>query len=155
MTTLLSYDAIDRVLTNIVAGISTNSFIYSTNGLVQSLDGLRQNITGFQNDVLGRILVRTNANTEVTQFKYDPSGNITNFVDGKLQKTILQYDTFNRLTNKLDTTLTSVLKLTYDADSRIATRWTPEKGTTTYIRDPMGRIRTNSYPSNPQVVKVL
>lgn len=145
MTTLLSYDAVDRVLTNIVAGISTNSFIYSTNGLVQSLDGLRQNITGFQNDVLGRILVRTNANTEVTQFKYDPSGNITNFVDGKLQKTILQYDTFNRLTNKLDTTLTSVLKLTYDADSRIATRWTPEKGTTTYIRDPMGRIRTNSY----------
>jgi len=45
------------------------------------------------------------------------------------------------------------LELTYDADSRIKTRWTPQKGTTTYTRDPMGRIRTNSYPLNPQVVK--
>ncbi|MGH7953326.1 MAG: hypothetical protein ACREFE_15630, partial [Limisphaerales bacterium] len=154
VATLLSYDAIDRVLTNIIVGISTNSFIYSTNGLVQSTDGLRANITRFQNDVLGRILLRTNANTELTQFKYDSSGNITNFVDGKLQETILQYDTFNRLTNKLDNTLTSALKLTYDADSRIKTLWTPEKGTTTYIRDPLGRIRTNSYPSDPPVIKM-
>lgn len=154
VTTLLSFDAIGRVLTNVVVGISTNSFVYSANGLAQSLDGLRQNLTRFQNDTLGRILFRTNANTEVTQFKYDQSGNVTNFVDGKLQKTIFQFDTFNRLTNKLDDTLTSVLQLTYDADSRIRTRWTPEKGTTTYIRDRMGRICTNSYPSNPQVVKM-
>jgi RHS repeat-associated protein len=140
-------------LTNSVVGISTNSFVYAANGLVQLADGLRANITLLQNDVRGRILFRTNANTEVTQFQYDPSGNITNLVDGKLQKTIFQFDAFNRLTNKLDNTLTSALKLTYDVDGRIKTRWTPQKGTTTYIRDPMGRIRTNSYPSNPQVVK--
>jgi RHS repeat-associated protein len=153
ITTLLSYDSIDRVLTNIVTGISTNSFVYLTNGLAAATDGLRQNITHFQNNVLSQILYRTNANTEVTQFQYDQSGNITNLIDGKLQKTIFQYDAFNRLTNKLNNASTSVLKFTYDADGRIATRWTPQKGTTTFIRDPMGRIRTNSYPVSPQVVK--
>jgi RHS repeat-associated protein len=153
ITTLSSYDSISRVLTNVVVGIATNSFIYSANGLVQSLDGLRQNITRLQNDVLGRILFRTNANTEVTKFQYDSSGNITNLMDGKLQRTSFQYDAFNRLTNKLDNTLASVLTLTYDADSRIKTLWTPGKGTITYIRDPMGRIRTNSFPSDPAIIK--
>ena len=152
IVTALTYDAINRVLTNIVAGKLTNSFVYSTNGLVQATDGLRTNLTRFQNDALGRVLFRTNANSEVTQFQYDPSGNLTNLVDGKLQKTIFQFDSFSRLTNKLDNTLTSALQLTYDANSRIKTRWTPQKGTTTFIRDPVGRVRTNSYPSNPQVV---
>ena len=153
VASVITYDAVGRTLTNTIAGTLINSFVYSANGLVQSLDGLRTNITRFQNDALGRVLLRTNANNEVTQFQYDPSGNITNLVDGKLQKTVSQFDSFNRLTNKLDNTLASVLKVTYDADSRIKTRWTPEKGKTTYVRDPVGRIRTNSYPSNPQVVK--
>ena len=153
VASVITYDAISRTLTNTIAGTLINSFVYSANGLAQSVDGLRTNITRFQNDALGRVLFRTNANNEVTQFQYDPSGNITNMVDGKLQKTIFQFDAFSRLTNKLDNTSSSVLRLTYDANSRIKTRWTPEKGTTTYIRDPIGRIRTNSYPSNPQVVK--
>jgi RHS repeat-associated protein len=152
VVTTLSFDAINRLLTNIVAGTLTNSFVYSTNGLIQAADGLRTNLTRFQNNPLGWVLFRTNANSEVTQFQYDPSGNLTNLVDGKLQKTIFQFDSFSRLTNKLDNTLTSALQLTYDANSRIKTRWTPQKGTTTFIRDPVGRARTNSYPSNPQVV---
>lgn len=152
VTTTLSYDAIDRVLTNIVAGITTNSFVYTVNGLSQVADGLRTNLTRFQNDVLGRVLSRTNANNEVVQMQYDASGNLTNLLDGKSQKTIFQLDSFGRLTNKLDNTSTSVLRLTYDANGQILTRWTPEKGTTTFIRDSVGRVRTNSYPLNPQIV---
>jgi RHS repeat-associated protein len=152
ITTLLTYDAIGRALTNTVVGIMTNSYVYSANGLVQSVDGLRTNITRLQNDALGRVLFRTNANSEVTQFQYDPSGNITNLVDGKLQKITFQFDAFGRMTNKLDNTSASVLRLTYDVNSQIKTTWTPQKGTITFIRDPVGRVRTNSYPSNPQVV---
>jgi len=151
VVTSLAYDAIDRVLTNVVVGVGTNSFVYSANGLTQVADGLRTNLTRLQNDVLGRVLLRTNANNEVTQFQYDSSGNLTNLVDGKLQKTLFQFDLFGRLTNKLDNTLASVLKLTYDANSQITTRWTPEKGTTTFGRDSVGRVRTNSYPLNPQI----
>jgi len=152
VTTLLTYDAVGRVLTNSVAGLMTNSFAYAASGLIQSVDGLRTNITRFQNDALGRVLLRTNANSEVTQFQYDSSGNITNLVDGKSQKTIFQFDAFSRLTNKLDNTSTSISRLTYNANSQIATSWTPEKGTATFIRDPMGRVRTNSYPLNPQLI---
>ena len=152
IVTSLSYDALNRVLTNIVAGTLTNSFVYSNNGLVKSTDGLRTNYTYFLNDPLGCVLARTNANSEVTRFYFDSSGNATNIVDGKLQNTWLQYDAFNRLTNKLDNNQVSMLQLTYDANSQIKTRWTPEKGTTTYIRDPVGRVRTNSYPHDPQVV---
>jgi RHS repeat-associated protein len=152
VTTVLAYDAIGRTLTNTVAGILTNSYVYDVSGLVKSVDGLRTNITRFQNDALGRVLLRTNANSEVTQFQYDSSGNITNLVDGKSQKTTFQFDTFSRLTNKLDNTSTSVSRITYDVNSQVKTSWTPEKGTATFIRDPMGRVRTNSYPINPQLV---
>jgi RHS repeat-associated protein len=151
IATTLAYDAIGRVLTNVVVGVATNSFVYSANGLVQATDGLRTNLTRFKNDALGRVLIRTNANNELTQFQYDPSGNLTNLVDGKTQKTLFKFDAFGRLTNKLDNTLTSVLQLTYDASGQLKTRWTPEKGTTTFVRDSVGRVRTNSYPSNPQI----
>ena len=152
ITTALTFDAVNRVLTNIVAGVSTNSFVYSTNGLIQAMDALRTNSTWFKNDVLGRHLFCTNANSEVTQFLFDPSGNLTNLVDGRLQTTVFQFDAFNRLTNKLDNSSASMLKLTYDANGWLKTRWTPEKGTTTFIPDAVGRVRTNVYPSNPQVV---
>ncbi len=152
IVTAYSYDALSRVLTNIVAGKLTNSFAYATNGLVKAADGLLTNFTYFVNDPMGRAVARTNANSEVTQFRYDPSGNITNIVDGRSQNTYFQFDSFSRMTNKLDNTQASILKLTYDANGQIKTRWTPEKGTTTYVRDPMGRVRTNSYPSNPQVL---
>ena len=152
VTTVLTYDAIDRVLTNAVIGVETNSFVYAASGLVQATDGLRTNLTRLQNDLLGRVLLRTNANNEVTQFQYDSSGNLTNLVDGKLQKTTFQFDAFGRITNKLDNTQVSVLQVTYDVASRVKTRWTPAKGTKTIIRDSVGRVRTNSYPSNPQVV---
>ncbi len=151
VTTTLSYDAIDRVLTNVLVGVATNSFVYSTNGLKQVADGLRTNLTLLQNDVLGRVTSRTNANKEVTQFQYDSSGNLVTLTDGKSQKTTFQFDLFGRLTNKLDNTQASVLKLTYDANGRIKTRWTPEKGTTTFWRDAVGRVLTNTYPVNPQI----
>jgi RHS repeat-associated protein len=147
-----SYDLIGRVLTNIVAGALTNTFVYSTNGLVQAADGLRTNLTSYKNDVVGRTLFRTNANNEVTQFLYDPAGNLTNMLDGKLQKTAFQYDLFSRLTNKIDHTGASVLQLTYNANGQINTAWTPAKGTATHIYDVVGRVRTNSYPSDPPVV---
>ena len=154
VTTMLMYDKIGRVLTNIEVGVYTNSFVYSTNGLVASTDGLRLNTTHFQNDILGRILSRTNANNEVTQYRYDQSGNITNLVDGNLHNTFFQYDIFNRLTNRLDDTHASVLKLSYDADGRVKTLWTPQKGTTSFVRDGIGLITTNVYPSDAPVIKM-
>ena len=152
VTSAVIYDGIDRITTNVIVGILTNSFVYSTNGLIQAADGLRTNLTNFRNDPLERVLLRTNANGEAIQFQYDPSGNLTNMVDGRLQRTIFQFDSFNRLTNKLDNNLTSLLKLAYDANSWVQSRWTPEKGTIVFVRDLVGRVRTNSYPSNPQVI---
>jgi RHS repeat-associated protein len=152
ITSVSSFDIISRVLTNIISGKITNSFAYSNIGLVKSTDGLLTNVTSYYPDPLGHVLIRTNANGEITQFHYDSSGNITNILDGKSQNTWFQFDAFNRLTNKLDNTQTSILKLAYDVNSQLYTRWTLEKGTTTYIRDLAGRVRTNSYPHNPTVV---
>src|SRR5256884_7336489 len=53
----------------------------------------------------------------------------------------------------MDNTFASILQLTYDANGRLKTKWTPAKnGTTTYIYDAVGRVRTNSYPNDTQVV---
>ncbi len=115
------------------------------------IDGLGKT-SWFTNDAAGRIVFCTNANTELTQYKYDCAGNLTNLVDGKSQKVSFQFDQFGRLTNKLDNTSASILKLTYDANGRIKTRWTPAKGTVTNIYDNVSRIRTNNYPNDHQVV---
>ena len=152
VATSLAYDSLSRVLTNIVANKLTNSFAYSSNGLVRAVDGLLINSTFFLNDPLSRVIACTNANNEVLQYKYDQSGNLTNLVDGKLQNTWLQFDVFGRLTNKLDNTQSSILRLAYDANGKIKTRWTPQKGTTYFYRDAVGRVLTNSYPSNPKIV---
>jgi RHS repeat-associated protein len=152
IVTAISYDKLSRVLTNIVAGNLTNSFLYASNGLVRAIDGLLTNVTGFANDQLGRVLIRTNANGEITSFHLDSSGNTTNIIDGKSQSTTFQFDAFNRLTNKLDQTQVPMLQLTYDANCQVKSCWTPQKGTTSFVRDPVGRIRTNNYPHDPQVV---
>jgi len=146
------FDAIGRVLTNIVAGKITNSFTYSNSGLVKSTDGMLTNVTLYFNDPLGHVLSSTNANGEVMKFGYDSSGNVTNIVDGNAHNSWFQFDTFSRLTNKLDHTQASVMRQTYDANSQLLTHWTPEKGTTTYVRDLVGRIRTNSYPNDAPAV---
>ncbi len=147
----LTYDSLGRILTNVVSDKLTNSFAYSTNGLIRLTDGLGKS-TQFSNDVAGHVLFCTNANNEITQYKYDSAGNVTNLVDGKVQKTSFQYDQFSRLTNKLDNASASMLQLTYDANGRLKTKTTPAKGATSYIYDTVGRVRTNSYAHDPQVV---
>lgn len=151
VVTRLLFDGLDRVLTNIVVGVATNTFSFAGNGLVSVVDGLRANTTYFTNDPMGRVLSRADANG-VTRFQLDSSGNTTNIIDAKLQNTWFQFDGFNRVTNKLDNNKLSVLQLTYDANGQVKSRTTPQYGTISFIRDASGRVRTNVYPHDAQVV---
>ncbi len=151
VTSTLAYDKLGRVLTNIVAGVQTNRFTYSSNGLVQVTDTLGR--TSFlTNDTAGRLLAQKNADNELTQYQYDPAGNLTGLVDGNLHQTTFLRDAFGRLTSKLDHTSNSVLKLTYYPGGDLQTRWTPAKGTNWFLRDAMGRVLTNTYPSDTPIV---
>ncbi len=146
----LTYDNVNRPLTQSVDGGATNTLVWAADGLSRVTDALG-NVTGYNNDELGRPLTVTNANLELTQLAYNFTG-LTNLFDGKTNRTRFQSDRFGRLTNKVNAAGVSILRLTYDANGFVQTRTTPEKGTTTFIRDLVGRVRTNSYANDVPVV---
>lgn len=61
------------------------------------------------------------------------------------------YDEYGRVTNKLDQAGTVILKYTYDANSRLASRWSVAKGTTYYTNDPVGNLTYINYPASTDV----
>jgi len=67
-------------------------------------------------------------------------------VDGKNQVTKWNYDEYGRVTNKVDQATTEILRYTYDANGRLASRWSAAKGTTYYDNDPIGNLSTINYP---------
>jgi RHS repeat-associated protein len=90
------------------------------------------------------LAVMTNA------FAYNAGGDLIQLTDGKAQTTTWKYDQYGRVTNKLDATSAELFRYTYDANSRLTTRWTP-KGTTAYSYDAMGNPTLINYPGSPDI----
>ena len=55
------------------------------------------------------------------------------------------------MTNKLDAANAELFRYTYDANSRLTTRWTPAKGTTAYSYDAVGNMTFVNYPASPDI----
>ena len=58
------------------------------------------------------------------------TGDLLSLTDGKNQITRWSYDQFGRVTNKTDQAGAVVLTYSYDANNRLASRWSGAKGTT-------------------------
>ena len=137
--TIKSYDDLGRVTTIQRADYLNESggdfvslldtYEYSPRGLVAHTDPLGR-ITGYFLDELRRKTFETNANDEVTQFTYGPGGVLLTLTDGKSQVTTWKYDEYGRVTNKFDANNTLIFRYAYDANGRLTSRWTPEKGST-------------------------
>ena len=69
------------------------------------------------------------------------------FSTGKVQTTKWNYDEYGRVTNKLDQAAVEILRYTYDADSRLASRWSKAKTTTYYTNDAVGNLTKINYPA--------
>ena len=140
-----TYDALGRVLTRTYTDSGVEHFGYSASGLAAYVNQL-----GFTNcygyDAAGRKTSETNANQKVTQFSYTPAGDLLTLTDGKNQTTTWHYDVYGRVTNKLDAASNLIFVYSYDANSRLTGRWTPEKGNTFYAFDAVGNLTQVAYP---------
>jgi RHS repeat-associated protein len=150
VTSSVTYDALDRVLTRVFPDGGTEKFAYSSLGLVAYTNPLTK-VASFGYDKAGRPTFETNANGEITQSLYDVSGNLTNLVDAKLQRTSWSFDVFGRLTSKIDHLGTNVLSCAYDANDRLTNRATPAKGSIVYRYDAVGNLTNIDYPCRADV----
>jgi RHS repeat-associated protein len=149
VTTSTGYDFLDRLVTRQNFGTDgkftgQEKFAYSALGLTNYTDPLTHHTT-FGRDASGRVLYETNANTEVLQYTYNPSDELLTLTDGKNQTTTWDYDEFGRVIDKVDAAANTDFTYGYDANDRLTSRLTPEKGTTVYRYDPIGNLTNVDY----------
>lgn len=88
---------------------------------------------------------------QTNSYVYNGSGDLRSLRDGKAQTTTWKYDEYGRVTNKLDAASTLIFIYGYDANGRLSSRWTPEKGYTYYSYDAVGNLTSVNYPSSPDL----
>lgn len=98
-----------------------------------------------------RKTAEANANNEVILYTNSAAGDLLALVDGKNQVTKWNYDEYGRVTNKLDQAGLEILRYTYDANGRLASRWSVAVGTTWYTNDAVGNQLTINYPQSTDV----
>ena len=134
-----SYDALNRLRTCGYPDGGIEKFGYSARGMVAYTNQL-----GFTNffayDEAGRKIFATNANAELIRYTNSPAGDLLSLTDGKNQTTKWKYNEYGRVTNKIDQAGTTILKYTYDADGRPASRWSASKGSTYYTYDSVNNL---------------
>ena len=145
-----TYDALGRLRTRGYPDGGVEKFGYSARGLTAYTNQIGV-ATYYGYNAAGWKLFETNGNDEYLEYRYDSSGNLTNLIDGKRQVTAWNYDEYSRPTNKLDQAGAVAFRYTYNAANRLVDRWTPAKGDTIYVYDPVGNL-TNKYSANSAVV---
>jgi len=150
VTVTNTYDDLGRLRTRTYPDAGVEKFGYSARGLIAYTNQL-----GYTNfyayDEAQRKTCETNANWEVIRYTNNAAGDLLALVDGKNQVTKWKYDSYGRVTNKLDQAGVEILRYTYDADSRLASRWSKQKGTTYYTNDAVGNLTKINHPASPDV----
>ena len=150
-----TYDAANRLLSRGYPDGGVESFGYTINSGAGFQPASYTNQLGYAThygyDAASRKIAETNANGEIIRYTNSAAGDLLSLTDGKLQTTKWNYDEYGRVTNKVDQAGAEILRYTYDADSRLASRWSAAKGTTFYTNDPVGNLTVINYPTSPDV----
>jgi RHS repeat-associated protein len=144
ITVTNQYDALNELLTRTWPDGLGEGYGYSAAGLIAHTNSDQQ-VTLLGRDAAGRLTSALNANRELTQFGYDSLDHVTFLIDGLQHWTSWQYNEYGWLTNKVDSDGRQVFRYAYDANGRLQSRWTPEKGGTAYAYDPMGNLTNVFY----------
>ena len=145
-----TYDDLGQLLTRTYPDAGVERFGYSARGLTVYTNQLSF-ATFYAYDEAGRKTFETNANTEIIRYTNNAAGDLLSLTDGKNQTTKWNYDEYGRVTNKLDQLGVEILRYTYDANSRLASRWSKAKGTTYYTNDAVGNLLNINYPASTDV----
>lgn len=139
------FDAINELVKRTWPDGISEGYGYSAAGLI-AYTNRDQKATIYGRDGAGRLIAVTNANTETTQFTYDSLNNVTSLTDGLQHQTTWQYNEYGWLTNKVDGLNRNAFRYGYNVNGWLTSRWTPEKGNTTYAYDNVGNLKSIAYP---------
>ena len=174
-STVHQYDALNRLFqtTDLLNG--TARYTYDTNDRVTQVTPPNQAGTTYRYDDLGNLLQEISPDRGTTTYTYDAAGNVLSITDARNVTVKYTYDPLNRViltdypstpdvTTTYDTTPgctnglgqvcttqdgTQTVNDTYDNFGHLATQTTTLQGkvyTTTYTRDPWGRVTRLTYP---------
>jgi YD repeat-containing protein len=154
-TVTQSFDELGRVSNqNVLNGGGFSTFGYSARGL----ENLNQQITPtftrntqLSYDLAARRITQTDALQQTTQVEFNTAGDVTRLIDQRQKTTRWNYDLEGRPTGKIDQLGNTVLSLTYDANGRVTSRWTPARGTTYFSYDAVGNLTYVNYPNSSDV----
>jgi len=79
-------------------------------------------------------------------YLYNGAGDLLSLRDGRGNVIAWTYDLNGRVTSKRDANNVEILRYQYDALGRLTNRWTAAKGTTSYVYDALGNLRSTIYP---------
>ncbi len=117
-----TYDNLNRLATRGYPDGGVEKFGYSPMGLTAYTNQI--GMTNFYSyDAAGRKTAETNANAEIVRYTDNAAGDLLALTDGKSHSTLWNYDQYGRVTNKVDQAGSVILRYTYDADDRLASRW--------------------------------
>ena len=109
------------------------------------------NVTWYGYDAGRRKVAETNALNFVTLFTNSPASDLLSLTDGNNDTTVWKYDVYGRVANKVDALGNLLFVYQYDPDSRLTSRWSAAKGTTTYSYDAVGNLTSVVYPISPSI----
>lgn len=170
-TTRYGYDRAGRQTSVTDPTGATATVSYDATGNVIGVTDPRGNVSGgtpaafttaYAIDRLGQVQTETAPGGAVTKYGHDAVGNIVTRTDANGHATTYTYDGADRVLSRTSPT-GQVWQTTYDPDGQVSTQTNPAgsstatagDGTTTYQRDPLGRVTLVDYSdTTPDVTYV-
>ncbi len=148
----MTYDDLDRLRTRTYPDSGIEAFGYTANiSGPTSYTNQISKVTTWAYDANGRTTAEIIVGIMTNTFAYDPSNNLLTLTDGNSHNTTWEYDFYSQVLYKKDNAGTSILTNTFDANGRLATRWSKAKGTTSYTYDNAGSLTAINYPASTDI----
>jgi RHS repeat-associated protein len=143
----MTYDNLGRLSSRIYPDGGTENYGFTLNvSAPTSYTNQVGSVTLYSYDAMNRKTREANPSVVTNQIAYNGAGDLLSLTDGNNHTTKWNYDSYGRVTNKVDALNRVMFTYSYDADSRLTNRWTPEKGNTFYIFDSVGNTTQIRYP---------
>jgi RHS repeat-associated protein len=146
VSTVMTYDDLHRIESQMIVGGGTNSWGYTANiaGPTSHTNELGK-VTQYGYNALGWKLSEVFVGVATNSFTYNAAGDLRTLSDGKNQVTKWGYDTFGRVITKTNAADTEILRYSYHLNGALSNRWSAAKGNTVYSYDAAGNLTNVNY----------
>jgi RHS repeat-associated protein len=139
-----TYDAVERLKTEVGASSQTTTYGYDGNGNLTSVTDPLSHALSYSYDALNRRATTVDPNGKTTSYGYDATDHLTSVTDPRSLVTSYTFTGLDNLTAISSPDTGSTTK-TYDPAGNVLSSTDANGNTTTYTYDALNRIATASY----------